>query len=382
MANVKGAFTVRFVKNGDTIYLVREIVNAAGEGSSLYQAIDPTTGKLSRDWTQPAQQPIVRLRAMSMRGYPVTVNNVTWAYDGTNLSFNASAEEEGDYVGWQLCNTSGYVGKFAVKVETISGYSWYQFRILHNIASRTQLSNKQLTYTVDYTCNSMHDTMTESVDIEIQQAGSNGYKLTILTNHARLDNVNNTATLRAELSYGVEPLSLGTDAEGNTYSIKWYQDGVELSGKTALTLTVNRDNNNDGNPYIDGASVFVAKLLRNGVVVAQDAQSIIDDKDEYRVLISPKQSYSPYIDENNNTQLQAQLTRTDPSGNVSNVSGATYAWTLYNATGAVTGSNLSGATVTVTATHALCNVLDSSGALTGETYYGDVECACNATYNL
>lgn len=382
MSNVKGAFTVRFVKNGDTIYIVRDIVDAAGDGSSLYQAIDPTTGKLSKDWTDPAKQPIVQLRALSARNFLVTVNSVTWAYDGTTLTFNSAAETSGDYAGWQLCNTPGLAGKFAIRATTINGYTWHQFRILDNIASLTQLSNKQLTYTVEYTCNSMHDTITESMDIEIQQAGSSSYKLTIMTNHSRLDNTNNTATLRAEIAYGVEGITLGTDADGNTYSIKWYQDGVELTGKSGLTLTVNRDNQNNGNPYVDGASVFVAKLLRNNVVVAQDAQSIIDDKDEYGVSITPRPSYSPYIDENNDTQLQAQLTRQDPSGNKTNVSGATYSWTLYNATGKVTANNLSGQTVTVKAEHALCEILDNSGKATGETYYGDVECSCTATYNL
>ena len=387
--NVKGAFTVRFVRNGDTIYVVREIVKANGDGTSLYQAIDPTTGELSVNWGTPANQPIIKLRVMSCRGYPVSINSVTWAYDGHTLTFNSAAESSGDYEGWHLCSTTGYASKFAVKITVVGGESVAMFRILDNIATTQDMTNKQVTYTIDYTCNSIHDTVTESVDIEIQSAGSNSYRLVIGcasyilpytdSNSVVHESVNLTI---ATLLYGVKNVTLGSDGNGNTYSVEWYQDGVLLSGKTGLTLTVNRNNQNDGNPFVDGASVFVAKLKKNGVVVAQDAQSILDMKDEYRVEVRPRQNYSAYIDENNSTQLQAQLIRQTPSGSVSNVAGATYVWTLYNMYGTVTGENLSGQNVTVTANHAKCEIIDENGHGTGNYHYGDVEAAVTATYNV
>ena len=48
---IKGAFTVRFIRTGDQIYVTKNIVkfdkNGAESGGSLFQAIDPTSGTLS-----------------------------------------------------------------------------------------------------------------------------------------------------------------------------------------------------------------------------------------------------------------------------------------------------------------------------------------------
>ena len=95
MANkIKGAFTVRFIRTGDQIYVEKTIVkfdkNGTESGGSLFQAIDPTNGGLSVDWkTSIYEQPALKIGIKSAVGNPVTITDIKWTYRGTQLAFNA-----------------------------------------------------------------------------------------------------------------------------------------------------------------------------------------------------------------------------------------------------------------------------------------------------
>ena len=106
---IKGAFTVRFIRTGDQIYVNKSIVKfdkaGAESGGSLFQAIDPTNGTLSVGWkTDIYNQPALKVGIKSAIGNPVTITGIKWTYRGTELTFNTSAASTGNYTG---CATAG-----------------------------------------------------------------------------------------------------------------------------------------------------------------------------------------------------------------------------------------------------------------------------------
>ncbi len=353
---VKGAFTVRFIRNGDQVYITRNIVrieNNVEVGAALFQAVDPNSGTLSVDWTMAKNQPIIKVKAASARGYIVTINSVAWAYDGNNLSFGTAADASGWYTS--IC------GRFQRKAS--GGYE--MLKIIKNLASASDdvVSNRQITYTVTYTSNAVVDSITQSVDVQIQQAGTDSHSVYITTSKVELDKDNASTVLTAECVYGISAVIVGS----NGYTMKWFKDGVEISGKTGQSLTVYR-NSSDGSPYVDGGSIFVAKLYKDGSLVAQDGQRINDISDEWQIQHTVAAGGNDFIDENHNGTFMLTLLR---NGVAQSVDGSVFKWQLYNALGVQTGSG-SGVTVTVTANHAKCTNTN------GSIYYSDVDVTASA----
>ena len=73
MTNIGAAFTVRFLRNGDTITVKRDIVKTDGSGAALFQMVDTTSGTVAPNWGVEANQPIIRLTLKSAAGYPVAL---------------------------------------------------------------------------------------------------------------------------------------------------------------------------------------------------------------------------------------------------------------------------------------------------------------------
>ena len=335
---------MRFLRNGDQITVVRNVIDSAGNGAALFQVVDTTTGTPTPDWTQEANQPIIQIGIRSAAGYPTEITNVSWAYDGVTLNFtyNGSA--------WVTAsNDSSFQAR-------ING-NYYELKIVANLASKTVVSNKQISYEVSYSSNAHSDTLQGSIDVLIQQAGSNSHILQITTNCVELDASNNEATLTAVAAYGSTPVSIGI----NDYSIEWYQDNVKLSGQTGATITVTRD-------MVSGGSIFVAKLLLNGNVVAQDGQRINDIADEYQITYTPTNAGSNYVAPNHSATFNLSVTK---NGNTYTGSVA-YSWQIYNALGEPSTSGTS-STVTVTPDDCLVGTGDNA-------YYSDCDVQVTADF--
>ena len=344
MSKTGAAFSVRFLRNGDQITVVRNVIDSAGNGAALFQVVDTTTGIPTPDWTQAANQPIIQIGIRSAAGYPTEITNVTWAYDGKTLNFtyNGSA--------WVTAsNDSSFQAR-------ING-SYYELKIVNNIASKDVVSNKQISYEVSYVSNAHSDYIHGSIDVLIQQAGSDSHNLQITTNLVELDASNTEATLTAVAYYGTTHVSIGT----NGYSIEWYQDNVKLSGQTGTTLTVNRD-------MVSGGSIFVAKLLKNGNVVAQDGQRINDIADEYQITYTPTNAGSNYVAPSHNAVYNLAMTK---NGNPYTGSVA-YSWQIYNALGEPRTSGTS-STVTVKPSDCLIGTGDNA-------YYSDCDVQVTADF--
>lgn len=344
MSKTGAAFSVRFLRNGDQITVVRNVVDKDGNGAALFQVVDTSTGTPTPDWTQTANQPIIQLGIRSAAGYPTEITNVSWAYDGQTLNFTYDGQN------WVTANNDS---RFQARING----NYYELKIVANLASKTVVSNKQISYEVSYSSNAHSDKLQGSIDVLIQQAGSNSHILQITTNRVELDASHDEAILTAVASYGTTPVSIGS----NEYTIKWYQDNVELSGQTGATLTVNRE-------MVSGGSIFVAKLLKDGNVVAQDGQRINDIADEYQITYTPTNAGSNYVAPNHNAVYTLALTKNgNPyTGDVS------FAWQIYNALGE---PRTSGTSNKVTVTPDDCKVGTDDNA-----YYSDCDVQVTADF--
>lgn len=344
MSKTGAAFSVRFLRNGDQITVVRNVIDSAGNGAALFQVVDTTTGTPTPDWTQTANQPIIQIGIRSAAGYPTEITNVAWAYDGVTLNFTYNGST------WVTANNNS---SFQARING----NYYELKIVANLASKKVVSNKQISYEVSYSSNAHSDTLQGSIDVLIQQAGSNSHILQITTNRVELDASHNEATLTAVASFGSTPVSIGA----NGYAIEWYQDNVKLSGQTGATLTVNRD-------MVSGGSIFVAKLLKEGSVVAQDGQRINDIADEYQITYTPTNAGSNYVAPSHNAVFTLAMTRNgNPyTGSVS------YLWQIYNALGEPRTSGTS-STVTVKPSDCLVGTGDNA-------YYSDCDVQVTAKF--
>ena len=347
MSKTGAAFSVRFLRNGDQITVVRNVIDSAGNGAALFQVVDTTTGTPTPDWTQAAKQPIIQIGIRSAAGYPTEITNVTWAYDGKTLNFtyNGSA--------WVTANNNS---SFQARING----NYYELKIVNNIASKDVVSNKQISYEISYVSNAHSDSLQGSIDVLIQQAGSDSHNLQITTNLVELDASNTEATLTAVAYYGTTPVSIGT----NGYAIEWYQDNVKLNGQTGATLTVNRN-------MVSGGSIFVAKLLKDGNVVAQDGQRINDIADEYQITYTPTDAGSNYVAPNHNAVYTLAMTKNgNPyTGPVS------YSWQIYNALGEPRTSVTSSKDNKVTVNPSDCLVGTGDNA-----YYSDCDVQVTADF--
>ena len=344
MSKTGAAFSVRFLRNGDQITVVRNVIDSAGNGASLFQVVDTTTGTPTPDWTQTANQPIIQLGVRSAAGYPTEITNVAWAYDGVTLNFTYNDSN------WVTANNDS---RFQARING----NYYELKIVDNIASKTVVSNKQISYEVSYSSNAHSDSLQGSIDVLIQQAGSNSHILQITTNRVELDASNTTATLTAVAALGSTSVSIGT----NGYAIEWYQDNVNLSGQTGATLTVTRD-------MVSGGSIFVAKLLKEGDVVAQDGQRINDIADEYQITYTPTNAGSNYVAPSHNAVYTLAVTK---NGNPYDGS-VSYSWQIYNALGE---PKTSGTNNTVTVMPSDCLVGTGDNA-----YYSDCDVQVTADF--
>lgn len=347
MSKTGAAFSVRFLRNGDQITIVRNIITLSGQGAALFQVVDPTSGKIAPDWTVADNQPIIQIGARSAAGYPVEITNVRFAFDGTTLNFTYNGDS------WVTASNDT---RFQSQIKE----GKYELKIVGNIASEDIISNKQISYEVDYVSNAMSDSVQGSVDVLIQQSGSSSHILQITTNRVELDESNTSATLTAKAMYGTEEVTIGS----NGYGIEWYQDGTKLEGQTASTLTVTRG-------MVTGGSIFIAKLTKEGNVVAQDSQRINDIADEYQITYTPTNAGSNYVAPNHNAYYTLAITKNGNlySGEVS------FSWQIYNALGEPRTSVTSSKDNTVTVTPDDCKVGTGNNA-----YYSDCDVQVTADF--
>ncbi len=348
MNTVRGVFTVRFLRNGDQIFLDKSIINQNGDGAALVQIYEPTTDSVTPDWTVAGNQPIIKVSARSASHHTVRINSVAWAFAGSDIEFGpitATSWEDAEEV---TCNRV----KFKC-IKDSDGY--YYLRICSNVASRSVTTNTQITFTINFTSNSISDSITSNVDINIQRAGSNSHSVQIVTNNRILDSDNPSTVLTAMCYYGTSQITVGSEG----YSVKWYQDDKPMSVTTA-SITVDRE-------MVSGGSHFRVELLKNGAKVASDGETIADIADEYQLRFTTVSGKSDVISVGQSAYRRVQLLK-----NGELVSGSiTYKWVIYNAEGIKTyessGTGSNGVEIELNPDAAKC------GDGTDNEYFADVE---------
>lgn len=323
MSKTGAAFSVRFLRNGDQVVIVRNIINQKGSGLALFQVVNPDTGAVTPNWDATGKegaeltavldaQPIIQLGVRSAYQYPAEIKSVTWYYNKA-LKFNlngaewVTAEADADNLDAQ---------KFQARIDGAN----YQLKIVGNLASKENVANRQITYDVTYACNGMTDMVKGSVDVLIQAAGSNSHMLQISATSVELDDKTPSTTLTAVGMYGTEYVKIG---QGGDYTIKWYQDGVEMNGQTASELKVTRDD-------VTGGSLFIAKLFLKDSAVAQDSQRINDIADEYQIMATPTVAGANWLGVNHNATYNLSVLKNGKDYAGGNV---TYKWDVYDAMG-------------------------------------------------
>lgn len=334
MTNIGAAFTVRFMRNGDTITFVRNVLKASGEGASLFQTIDTTSGAVAPDWTQAANQPIIRLTPRSAAGYPVSISSVIWAYAGVSLSFTF------DGTNWVNENTAAYKNVFQARFNADGNP---ELKIINNLASKDAVSNRQISYAVDYVTAAHHETWEGSVDVLIQQAGANSHMIQIAIDNVELSGESGAATYQATMTveayYGINKVTIGSDG----YTTKWYKDGTDNTnliegseGKTSLVVT---------RADIDGGGIYICKLFLNGNAVAQDQQRISDISDEYQIESTVASTSVNFVSLSNSAVYNLRVKK---NGKEMESSEWNIAWDVYNAWAEITKHG-EGTTVTIDA---------------------------------
>lgn len=363
MSKTGAAFSVRFLRNGDQVVIVRNIVNHKGSGLALFQVVDPQTGVVTPNWDATGKegaeketildaQPIIQLGVRSAYQYPAKITGVTWSYNNHALKFALNGAE---WVTAAADPDNLDAQKFQARIDGEN----YQLKIVGNLASKENVANRQISYDVNYACNGMTDTVKGSVDVLIQAAGSNSHMLQISATSVELDDKTPTTTLTAVGMYGAEYVKIG---QGGDYTIKWYQDGEERNGKTPDTLEVNRD-------MVTGGSLFIAKLFLKGSAVAQDSQRINDTADDYQIAAIPTNAGANWIGVGHDATYNLSVTKNGDDYAGGNV---TFEWTVYNAVGNPKHTG-SGSRVTVTSDYAAVG----TGA---DAYYADCDVQVTATF--
>lgn len=323
MSTTGAAFSVRFLRNGDQVVIVRNIVNRKDSGLALFQVVDPKTGVVTPNWDATDKtgeelnaildaQPIIRLGVRSAYKYPAEIKSVTWYYNKA-LKFNLRGAE---WVTAEADAENLDAQKFQARINGEN----YELKVIGNLASQKNVANRQITYDVNYACNGMTDTVKGSVDVLIQAAGSNSHMLQISATNVELDDKTPSSTLTAVGMYGAEYVKIG---QGGDYTIKWYQDGVERNGTTADTLVVDRD-------MVTGGSLFIAKLFLKESAVAQDSQRINDIADEYQIVARPTEAGANWLGVNHNATYNLSILKNGKDYAGDNV---TYKWDVYDAMG-------------------------------------------------
>lgn len=305
--STQGNFTVKRLRNGDSIFLTLNL-----NGKPLFQAVDKQNGSVVPSWAVEANRPVITPHASSTRNKSVSLSSHKWLYNGIEIEFNGSAS--GDYV----LDATGTFGK-----NPTTGV----LKIFKDLASQTNFASDSLQYSCIATVSGIEYQMSKSIDIQIVVGGASSYYGFIKASTTQLDDANTTATLATELW-------LAATSE-STYYVKWYKDSDEWTEKAGQkTITVTRDD-------VAGAQLFVAEFYKSQSdtnYIYRAAVSVIDTFDEI-ILVPYISSANKTVDDNMpvtvaarliNATTQATLTPINPNWKFTLMDGDT--WTVLGST--------------------------------------------------
>lgn len=251
----QGTITIKRLRNGDTIFITMK-----HNGKALYQAVERQSGAVSPDWTVAANQPMLTPSASTARKQTVTMQNHTWIYNETTLTFGSADSE-----GWQTSTNGTPVGAFKFNPTTGA------LKIVKNLASKTNYANDTLNYKVQCVVGGLEYTIEKSFTIEIHDAGSSSYSGWIEATSDTITDTVPSVDLTARMRYGM------TDMTDSEFAVTWYCNNDPIED-TLKTITVDKD-------MVNGVSLFIAEFTpsSSNTPVATAGWVITDMNDEYQV---------------------------------------------------------------------------------------------------
>lgn len=254
--SAQNSITVRRLRNGDTLFISLEL-----NGIPLFQGVDEKSGAASPDWTQEANQPVITPKVLSARGNPVELSNHRWSYNGSELTFNGTADEQGF-----TPETGQTSARFKLNKTTGA------LKIVANLASKENLASDTLTYTGTATVGGVAYTQSKSIDVMIQNSVSSSYYGYILASTEQLTSEVTSAKLTTGLYL--------KGAKVTDYYVKWYRDNESWSGKNGQKeVTVSRGD-------IDGTQLFLAEFYKtksDTSPIFRAGVRMIDTADEFQI---------------------------------------------------------------------------------------------------
>lgn len=351
--NIQKSFIIRRLRDGDTVYLVREITNEAGGGAALLQTrtTSGATTTYSPDWSDITKQPIITLSTLSANGMAGQITDCTFLYDGTELAFMDTAyndgwhAEVGDAVGGQ---------RFARKVENGKAY----FRPLKNLSAGDGV-NKELSYTATgQTASGAAFSVSGRAEFLFPAPAEGAAWVQIMATHTALGLMEDGSEVTETT------LSLAHDESSNSATADWYKSGqIYKTGLSpADTLKITRAD-------VEGSEVFSVILSRSGAQLARDGIAIYDIRDEY--LVSYKTTGSAEaVSESESVTLKPVILRNLQE--MGTPAGCSFTHEIYNSAGELVRSPV-GDTITLTKE-------DCKYQLAGMDLYGDIEVRGTATF--
>lgn len=273
--SAQNSVTIKRLRNNNGLTITFD-----GNTIPLMQGVDKTSGVVSPDWSNAANQPTRTPRVTSYKGSVVTLINHSWKYNGVVLIFNGSVAN-----GYQSDST----GKFALNPTNGS------IKIISNLASKINVAGDTLEYSCTAIMEGVEYSVSKELPIDIQMFGASSYYGSLTATTSQL-----TSTVTSTVINTMLMLSGANDSE---YYIKWYK-GTQLwssqNGKKSITVT--RDD-------VDGMLLIIAEFYKSEadtVPVAKAGITIADSADEFRLILWIS-SANQMVDEGSPVTVSAKI---------------------------------------------------------------------------
>lgn len=354
MSSISKSFVIRKLKGGDIVYLIRDIIDSSGNGSSILQTYSENEDTYYPDWSVEANQPIIKLEAISSNGISAIITSCSFTYDGEELIFDSAAGTD----GWIEENATS--PRFAYKIEDGKSY----IKVLDNL-SEGDGSNKILSYRViGSTSDGSQFTISGASEFIFPITSPGTYWIQITTDHTTLGLVDgDTEITSCTLSVNC---GMGT-SEVENGKVNWYKNNTIYQSNLDIsdTISLTRDD-------VNGSEVFSAELFlpdAGNTVVARDGITIYDVADEYLVAYKVT-SGDGTVSDSKSTTLSPYILKNLQEINTPD--GTSFENEIYNASGVLVRT-VSGNSVTISQSDCLYTQ-------SGSTEYGDVEVRCTASW--
>lgn len=258
MANltVSGGVNISLLQNGDNLNTVLQ------SNLPLYQTFKKGTQDYNPNWaTLPnAQRPIIFPRVYSvMEATTMTPTNVTWKYNGINMTFDGS----GVATAPSVC---------AGKIKQIDHNSSKALQLIGNVASDTNNDSDIITFSGTISSSGQTVNVSAEITLLIEEASANLYRLFLNTTDDVIDGDETSLTMTAALFNSGAQVVTGVQYEFLN------QAGTILRAKsTTPTFEVTR-------AMIDSELMVVCKAYVSDAVVAQEQRQVWDSTDPYVII--------------------------------------------------------------------------------------------------